>query len=76
MTVSTLRKKLHEYIDTADERHLEAIFVLVEKEIETAYSYDKETIDMLHKRRENHLNDTSVSYSLEESLKKVRARKK
>jgi hypothetical protein len=75
MEVSAIRDKMQEYISKADERHLTAIYILVEKEIEPDYLYDKEMIDALYERRERHLNGTSRSYSVEESLELIRKHK-
>lgn len=73
-TAKSLRDKLHQYIDVADEQKLQAIYVLLEDEID--WIYRSEEIDMLHQRRENHLKGESKSYSVEESLKAVRQQKK
>ena len=73
-TATSLRDKLHQYIDVADEQKLQAIYVLLEDEIN--WSYTSEEIGMLHKRRENHLKGASKSYTVEESLKAVRQQKK
>lgn len=76
MESSLIRNKLHEYIDAADDRKVEAIYTILEEEIEHHYMYDEETISMLHKRRENHLKGISKSYTAEESLEKIRNHKK
>ncbi len=75
MESATLRNKLHEYIDKADERKLSAIYVLVEDELEDGSIYDDETIFMLHERRNDHLNGTSKSFTPEESLEIIRGQK-
>ena len=73
MEVSFLREKLIDYINVADEQHLNAIFTLVEDSIpETSNDiYDKEMMGMLYARRENHKNGASKSYSVEESFNLV-----
>ena len=76
MNETTLRERLHEYIDTADERHLTAIYVLVENEIDTDDIYDDATLKMLYERRENHLKGISKSYTAEESINLIRKHKK
>ena len=73
-TASTLRGKLHQYIDVADEQKIQAIYVLLEDEID--YRYSAQEIDMFHKRREQHLDGTSKSYTAEESINIVRQQKK
>ncbi|WP_161499292.1 hypothetical protein [Flavipsychrobacter stenotrophus] len=46
MDIIELRRKLHEYVDLADEEHLMAIFLLIESDLKA-----------IHQRREN--NSTS-----------------
>jgi hypothetical protein len=74
--IDMLRSKLHEYIERADERHLTAIYVLVEGQEDTAAPpYDVSTIGMLHSRRDAHLKGESRSYTVEESLALIRGDK-
>ena len=76
METAVLRDKLHEYIHRADERKLSAIYVFVEDELEEKFSYDSETISMLHERRNNHISGASKSYTAEESLETIRGKKR
>lgn len=73
-SAKSLRDKLHHYIDVADEQKLQAIYVLLENEID--WHYTAEEIAILHQRRENHLKGISKSYGVEESLNAVRKQKK
>ena len=68
----SLRDKLHQYIDVADEQKLQAIYVLLEGEIEMRHSYSKEEVDMFYERRKRHLAGEGKSYSVEESIKQIR----
>ncbi len=70
----SLRDKLHQYIDVADEQKLQAIYTLLEDEIN--WSYTKEDIEQFHQRRQNHLDGISKSYTAEESLNAARQQKK
>jgi hypothetical protein len=75
--INTLPSRLHDYIEHADERHLTAIYVLVEgQEDSVTHHYDTATIEMLHSRRDAHLNGESRSYTIEESLALIRGGKK
>ena len=47
MEAAAIRGKLHEYIDQADTKHLEALYLLLEKELDPNYKYDAATLDML-----------------------------
>jgi hypothetical protein len=70
----SLRDKLHQYIDVADEQKLQAIYTLLEDEIN--WNYTKEDIEQFHQRRQNHLNGTSQSCTAGESLNAARQQKK
>ncbi len=73
MTMTTVKEKLHEYIEHADERKVKAIYTLVENEIEdTGYNYDDETLDMLEKRREEFLKSDDKGFTVEESMEHVK----
>ena len=76
MESASIRSKLHEYIDLADERKLEAMYVLLENDMDLENRYTASDIALLHERRNKHLNGSSQSYSISESLEKVRAQGK
>lgn len=71
---SSVREKLHHYIDIADEQKLNAIYVLLEDEIN--WTYSSEDIEMLHQRRQLHQQGLCKSYTVEESLNSARQQKK
>lgn len=75
METSAIRNKLHEYIDTADERKLQAIYTILEDEIEDSHIFSEEEIALFHERRNKHLSGESKSYTVEESLKMIREKK-
>ena len=68
----SLRDKLHQYIDVADDQKLQAIYVLLEGEIEMGNIYSKEEIEMFFTRRERRLAGKGESYSVEESINRIR----
>ena len=71
-----LRSKLHDYIERSDERHLKAIYVLLEgAEQDAAHEYDAATMAMLHQRMDSHVKGTSKSYTVEESIELIRSAK-
>jgi len=75
METSVIRNKLHEYIDTADERKLQAIYTILEDEIEDTYIFNEEEIVLFHERRNKHLSGESKSYTVEESLQMIYEKK-
>ncbi len=76
MNTETIKGRLHEYIEHADSKHLEAIYLLLEKDLPLSVQYDKATLDSLYQRRDNHLKGLSVSYTEEEAFQYIRDHKK
>ena len=71
MNITELRKKIHNYIDTADGEKLAEICNIIEKE-DAAYNYTAEDILVLYKRRDDYLSGKGKNYTIEESLKRIR----
>lgn len=71
MNTSEIREQLHKYINKADDKHLEAIYILLEHEINAGQEYDDATITMLHERREYYLKGEKKTYTPEESLELI-----
>jgi hypothetical protein len=76
MAPSTIKDKLHHYIDTADEKKLLAIYTILEDEIEGEYFYTQDEIKMFYDRRQQHMNGASKSYSVTEAHNLVRQNRK
>jgi hypothetical protein len=78
MSVAELREKLHDYIESADEPHLSAIFTLVENDMQESHEYvfDEETMNMLNERAERYDKGLSKTYTVEESMDRIRQLKK
>lgn len=72
METALIRNKLHEYIDAADDKKVEAIYTILEEEIEQRHVYSDEELSMLYERREQHLKGETKSYTLEESISLIR----
>jgi hypothetical protein len=73
MDTVMIKGRLHEYIERADDKHLEAIYILLEKEITTSHQYDQASLDMLYSRRDNHIEGKSKSYTVNEAFDSIRA---
>lgn len=76
MSTEELRGKLHEYIDTADDRHVEAMYTLLVREISTGYVYDEDTMQEIDRRREGLVSGKDPGYSVEEAMEIARKPKK
>ena len=72
MEQASIKQKLHRYIDVADEKKLQAIYTILEDEIEGEYFYTQDEIKMFYDRRQKHLNGESKSYTVAETLNSVR----
>jgi hypothetical protein len=73
MVLATVKEKLHEYIDHADEKKIKAIYTLVENEIENrSYLYDEETLNILRKTSSDYFSGKTKGHPLEESMNRIR----
>lgn len=67
-----IKKKIHEFIENADDRILRIFSAIIATEEETIPSLPKNFYKELEKRREKHLNGESKSYSWEEVKSRAR----
>jgi len=68
MTIITLKKQLHDYIDHAEESKLKAIYTLLESEIED-YNLTEEQRLELDRRYADYKNGIGAQYSWDEVIK-------
>lgn len=67
MTNTTLKKKLHEYIEAADEKKLKAIYIMVEDDLERfENNLDKNFVTEIEKRSAALRNGSAKTYTWEE----------
>lgn len=73
MTTTTIRQKLHHYIETAQDKKIKAIFAIVEDDIEETYDHwnDDAFVAELKRRESSYIEGTSKTYSLEQIVKKT-----
>ncbi len=69
MQTTTIRQKLHQYIDSSDEKLLKLMLALSKEynEEDEDFEFTSETIQLLDKRREDRLSGKSKTYSWEEA---------
>jgi hypothetical protein len=74
MSTVAIRKKLHHYIETAQDKKVKAIFTMVEDEIGETYDRwnDEAFLAELLRREESYLNGTAKTYTPEQVFAKAR----
>jgi len=70
MKTAELREKLHNYIETAQEKKLKAIYTMVEEEIDEINNFweDEGFVSELERREKEYLNGTPKTYTLKETI--------
>ena len=69
----SVKEKLHEYIDHADEKKVAAIYTLVEGEIEDRSDlYDEATLNSLRETSKDYSTGKIKGYPVEESMNRIR----
>ena len=74
MSTAEIREKLHLYIDAAEDRKVEAMYAMVEGEIEEKYDHwnDEEFVEEMTNRENAYLDGTMKTYALEESINRAK----
>lgn len=76
MNTSALRQQLHQYIDDVDDKKIEAIFTVLQPDINKQSSYTDEELKMFYERREKYLSGNSSTYTAEEAHNYIRQSRK
>jgi len=79
MESGDIRQKLHQYIDTGDEKLLKLMYAVAREyneEDDFEYEFTEEEIKMFDERRAKHLSGESKSYSWEEAKDIITGKKK
>jgi putative addiction module component (TIGR02574 family) len=72
MVTAAIRQKLHNYLETANDKKVKAIYTMVEDEIEnTAVEYTDEFKKELDRRYAAYKNGTSKAVTATESKKRI-----
>ena len=75
MSIETIREKLHNFIDTAHDKKVEAIYTLVENDIEEPYDHgaDEEFVVEMKSRIDDFESGADKGLSWEEVKAKARS---
>ena len=71
MTTAAIRQQLHQYIEISDDKKVEALYTLLQNDMETSYSIPPDELSMLHERAEKYLSG-SPTYTVEEAHEKIK----
>lgn len=75
MTTTTLKKKIHKYIDSTDERILHVVYTILEEHIklkqEEEHRLSDSDIKEFDRRWESYKKGSSKTFSLEEAKKEI-----
>ena len=69
------RQKLHEYIQSADDEKVNALFLILESNDNKGYPYSDEDINRLYERRAKYLKGEGKNFTVAESFEDIRKRK-
>jgi hypothetical protein len=73
MNLASVKEKLHEYIEQADEKRCRLFNTLLEAEIEDRSSlYDDATLQSFQQTSEGYSSGVIKGYPVEESMKRIR----
>lgn len=72
MTTLNIRQKLHNYLEIADDKKVNAIYTILEEDIEgSSIEYSQELKNELDKRFEDLKSGKAIAISAEESKKRI-----
>ncbi len=70
-----IKETLHEYIDTADEKKLQAIYTVLQDSLPGDYQYAADELENLYTRRSKYKSGEEKSMTVEELINYVRQNK-
>ena len=76
MSNASIRQQLHQYIDFVEDKKIEALYTLLQDEVQPAYIASDEELNLLHQRAEKYMNGNAETYTVEEAHEKVRQQRK
>jgi hypothetical protein len=75
MEAIQIREKLHEYIDTADEKKLEAIYTILQDSISVEFKYNEDELADIYARRDSYKSGNDQTLVAEDFVAYVRKNK-
>lgn len=75
MAAIQIRETLHEYIDTADDKKLEAIYTILKDDFSPEYNYSKDELAAIYARRNKYQSGDEQTLAAEDFVNYVRQNK-
>jgi hypothetical protein len=68
MRTAEIKQKLHEYIDSAEDKKLKAIYTLLENDVADEFMFTAEQEKELDRRYDNYIDGIGETYTWEETV--------
>jgi len=72
MTNAAIRQQLHQYIDLTDDKKIEALYTILQNDIDPQITYDERELNILHERAEKYLKGECKTFTVSESHNMIR----
>ena len=72
MTLISVKEKLHDYIDHADDKKIKSLYTMLQSDIEQDFELTDSDMKELDSRWEDYLSGKTKSYTLEEAMDKLK----
>lgn len=72
MRTTQIRQQLHDYIDSAEDKKLKAIYTLLEDDINDEFTLTAEQKKELDRRYDDYMNGVGETYTWEETIAMAR----
>jgi putative addiction module component (TIGR02574 family) len=72
MRITQIRQQLHDYIDSAEDKKLKAIYTLLEDDISEGYQLTEDQKQELDRRYDDYMNGIGKTYTWDETVAMAR----
>jgi putative addiction module component (TIGR02574 family) len=72
MRTTQIKQQLHDYIDSAEDKKLKAIYTLLEDDISEGYQFSEDQKKELDRRYDDYMNGVGKTYTWDETVAMAR----